>query len=93
MVNKAEHRYQVKVYVSGIAIVATQLWIRSATAQSLAIISEVLGRAQVTSKNNYFVKMMSQLLILVVAKKVELNPNGIPGGRPQIVRCEILKRW
>jgi hypothetical protein len=54
MVNKAEHRYQVNAYVCGRAIVATQLWSKSTTAQSLTIIAEGLCRAQVTSKNNYF---------------------------------------
>jgi hypothetical protein len=39
MVNKAEHRYQVKASVSDRAIVATQLWSKSITAQSLTIIA------------------------------------------------------
>jgi hypothetical protein len=34
---------------------------------------------------------MSQLLFLVVAKKLELNPNAIPGGRPQIVRLRVAQ--
>jgi hypothetical protein len=45
----------------------------------------------VTSKNNYFVKIMSQLLFLVVAKKVESNPNDIPGVWPQIIRPRVLQ--
>jgi hypothetical protein len=45
----------------------------------------------VTSNNNYFVKRMSQLLFLVVAKKVELNPNDIPGGRPHIIRLRVVQ--
>jgi hypothetical protein len=40
MVNKFEHRYQVKASVSGRSIVATQLWSKSITAQSLTIIAE-----------------------------------------------------
>jgi hypothetical protein len=91
MVNNAECRYQVKACVSGRAIVATQLWSKSITARALKIISEGLCRAQVTSKNNYFVKSMCQLLFLVVAKKVELNPNVIPGGRPQIIRLRVVQ--
>jgi hypothetical protein len=71
--------------------VATQLWIKSITAQSLTIIVEVLCRAQVTGKNNYFVKSMCQLLFFVVAKIVELNPNAIPGGRPQIIRLNVVQ--
>jgi hypothetical protein len=90
-VNKAEHRYQVNAYVSGRAIVVTQLWSKLTTAQSLTRIAEGLCRAQVTSKNDYFVKMMSQLLFLVVTKKVELNPNAIPGGWPQIVRLRVVQ--
>jgi hypothetical protein len=91
MVNKAEHRYQVKASVSGRAIVTTHHWSKLTTAQSLTIIAEGLCRAQVTSKNNYFVKRMSQLLFLVVAEKVELNPNAIPGGRPQIVWLRVVQ--
>jgi hypothetical protein len=64
MVNKAENRYQVKAYISGIAIVAIQLWSKSITDQSLTRISEGLCRAQVTVKNNYFVKSMGQLHFL-----------------------------
>jgi hypothetical protein len=63
MVNKAEHIYQVKAYVSGRAIAATHLWSKSITAQSLTRIAEGLCRAQVTGKNNYFVKSMGQLYI------------------------------
>jgi hypothetical protein len=85
MVNKAEHRYQVKAYVSGRAIVATQLWIKSITAHSLNRNEEGLCRAQVTLKNNYFVKSIGQFYYYVVAKKVELSLIAIPGGRPQIV--------
>jgi hypothetical protein len=44
-----------------------------------------------TSNNNYFVKSMSQFLFLVVAKKVELHPNYIPGGCPQIIRLRVVK--
>jgi hypothetical protein len=79
MLNKAEHRYQVKTSVSGRAIVATQLLSKSITDQSLTRIAEGLCRAQVTGKNNYFVKSMGQLCFFVVAKIVELNPNAIPG--------------
>jgi hypothetical protein len=91
MVNEAEHIYQVKASFIGIFIVATQLWSKSITDQSLTRIAEGLCRSQVTSKNNYFVKSMCQLLFLVVAKKVELNPNAIPGGRPQIIRLRIVQ--
>jgi hypothetical protein len=63
MVNKAEHRYQVKAFVSGRAIMATQLWSKSITAQSLTRIAEGLCRAQVTGKNNYFVKCMGQFFL------------------------------
>jgi hypothetical protein len=73
MVNKAEHRYQVKASVSGRAIVATQLWSKSTTDQSLPIIDEGSRRAQVTSKNNDLIKRICQLCFLVVAKKVELT--------------------
>jgi hypothetical protein len=51
----------------------------------LKIITEGLCRAHVTGKNNYFVKSMGQFYFYVVAKKVELNPIAIPGGRPQII--------
>jgi hypothetical protein len=91
MVNKAEHRYQVKASVSGRATVATQLWSKSITAQSLTRIAEGLCRAQVTGKNNYFVKSMGQFYFFVVVKIVELNPKVIPGGRPQIVRLRVVK--
>jgi hypothetical protein len=63
MVSKAEDRYQVKAYVSGRSIVATQLWSKSITAQSLTRIAEGLCRAQGTGKNNYFVKSMGQLYV------------------------------
>jgi hypothetical protein len=86
MVNKAEHRYQVKASVSGRAIVVTQLWSKSITDQL-----DGLCRAQVTDKNNYFVKSMGKLYFFGVAKIVELNPNVIPGGRPQIVRLRAVK--
>jgi hypothetical protein len=82
MANKAEHRYQVKASVSSRAIVATQLWSKSITAQYLTRIAEGFCRAQVTGKNNYFVKSMGQLHFFVVTKIVELNPKAIPGGRP-----------
>jgi hypothetical protein len=91
MVNKAEHRYQVKASVSGRAIVITQLCSKSITDQFLTRIAEGLCRAQVTGKNNYFVKSMGQFYFYVVAKKVELNPIAIPGGRPQIVRLWAVK--
>jgi hypothetical protein len=91
MVNKAEHRYQSKASVSGRAIVATQLWSKSITAQSLIRIAEGLCRAQVTRKNNYFVKSIGQFYYYVVTKKVELSPIAIPGGRPQIVRLRFVK--
>jgi hypothetical protein len=90
MVNKAEHRYQVKASVSGRAIVSTQLWSKSITAQSLPIIAEGLCRAQVTAKNSYFIKSMGQLYFYVVAKKVELSLIAIPGGRPQIARLRVV---
>jgi hypothetical protein len=44
--------YQVKASVSGRSIVATQLWIKSITAQYLTRIAEGLCRDQVTGKNN-----------------------------------------
>jgi hypothetical protein len=69
MVNKAEHKYQVKASVSGRAIVATQLWSKSITAQSLTRIAEGFCRAQVTNKKNYFVKSMGQFYFYVVAKQ------------------------
>jgi hypothetical protein len=90
MVNKAEHRYQVKASVIGRAIVPTQLWSKSNTDQSLTIITEGLCRAQVTGKNNYCVKSMGQFYFYVVAKKVELNLIEIPGGRPQIFRLRVV---
>jgi hypothetical protein len=91
MVNKAHHRYQVKASVSGRSIVATQLWSKSITAQSLTIHAEGLCRAQVVRKNNYFVKSIGQFLYYVVAKKVELSLIVIPGGRLQIVRLRVVK--
>jgi hypothetical protein len=91
IVNKAEHRYQVKASGSGRAILVTQLWSKSITAQSLTRIAEGLCRAQLTGKNNYFVKSMGQFYFYVVAKIFELNPNAIPGGRPQIVRLRVVK--
>jgi hypothetical protein len=42
-------------------------------------------------KDNYFVKSIGQLYYYVVAKKVELSPIAIPGGRPQIVRLRVVK--
>jgi hypothetical protein len=71
MVNKAQHRYQVKASVSGRAIVATQLWSKSFTSQSLTRNAEGLCRAQVMRKNNYFVKSIGQFYYYVVAKKVK----------------------
>jgi hypothetical protein len=91
MMNKAEQRYQVKASVSGRAIVATHIWSKSITAQSLTIISEGLCRAQVTGKKKYFVRSTDQLLFFAVAKIVELNPNAIPGGRPQIIRLRVVQ--
>jgi hypothetical protein len=91
MVNKAEHRYQVKASVSGRAIVATQLWSKSITDLSLTRIAEGLCRVQVTGENNYFVKSIGQFYFYVVAKKVELSPIAIPGGHPQIVRLRFVK--
>jgi hypothetical protein len=82
MVNKAEHRYQVNASVGGRALVGTQLWSKSITDQSLTRIAERLYMAQVTDKNNYFVKSIGQFYFYVVAKIVELNPKEIPG-------CEI----
>jgi hypothetical protein len=91
IMNKAEHRYQVKAFVSGRAIVATQIWSKSITSQSLTRIAEGFCRSQVTGKNNYFVKSMGQFYVYVVAKKVELNRKAIPGGRPQIFRLRVVK--
>jgi hypothetical protein len=91
MVNKAQHRYQVKASVSGRASVATQLWTKSMTAQSLTIHAEGLCRAEVMQKDNYYVKSIGQFFYYVVAKKVELSPIAIPGGRPQIVRLRVVK--
>jgi hypothetical protein len=71
--------------------VATQLWSKSITSQYLTRIAKGLCRAQVTGKNNYFVKSMGQFYFLVVANIVEFNPIAIPGGRPQIVRLQIVK--
>jgi hypothetical protein len=34
---------------------------------------------------------MSQLLFLVMAKKVELNLNEIPGGQPQIIWLWVVQ--
>jgi hypothetical protein len=42
-------------------------------------------------KNNYFVKSIGQFYYYVVAKKVELSPIVIPGGRPQIVQLRVVK--
>jgi hypothetical protein len=70
MVNEEEHRYQVKASVSGRAIVATKLWSKSITAQSLTINAEGLCRAQVTRENNYFAKSIGQFYYYVVAKKL-----------------------
>jgi hypothetical protein len=89
-VNKADHIYKVKAYVCGRAIVATQLWSKSIDAQSLTRIAEGFCRAQVTAKNNYFVKSMGQFDFYVVAKKVELSLITIPGGRPQIFRIRVV---
>jgi hypothetical protein len=91
VVNKAEHRYQVKASVSGRAIMTTQLWSKSITDQSLTRIAEGLCRAQVTGENNYFVKSIGQFYYYVVAKKVELSPIAIPGGHPQIFRLRFVK--
>jgi hypothetical protein len=91
MVNKSHQKYQVKASVSGRAIVATQLWSKSITAQSLTRNAEGLCRAQVTQKNNYFVKSIGQFYYYVAAKKVELSLIVIPAGRPQIVRLRVVK--
>jgi hypothetical protein len=91
MVNKAQQRYQVNASVSGIAIVATQLWTKSMTARSLTIYAEGLRRAEVMQKDNYYVKSIGQFFYYVVAKKLELSPIAIPGGRPQIVRLRVVK--
>jgi hypothetical protein len=91
MVNKAENTYHVKASLCGRAKVATQLWSKSITAQSLTIMAEGFCRYQVTGKNNYFVKSMGQLLFFVVAKIFELDPNAIPGGRPQIFRLRVVQ--
>jgi uncharacterized lipoprotein YajG len=90
MVNKADHRYQDMASVSVRSIVATQIWSKSITAQSLTIFAEGLCRAQVTGKNNFFVKSMGQFCVYVVAKKVELSLIAIPGGRPQIFRLRVV---
>jgi hypothetical protein len=71
--------------------VATQLRSKSITSHPLTRIAEGLYRAQVTWKNNYFVKSIGQFYYYVVAKKVELSPIAIPGGRPQIVRLKFVK--
>jgi hypothetical protein len=42
-------------------------------------------------KDNYFVKSIGQFYYYVVAKKVDLSPIAIPGGRPQIVRLRVVK--
>jgi hypothetical protein len=91
MLNKAEHRYQLNASVSGRAIVATQIWSKSIIAQSLTRISEGLYRDQATGNKKYFVKSVGQLYFFVVAKIVELNPNAIPGGHPQIVWLRVVK--
>jgi hypothetical protein len=91
MVNKAEHRYQVKASVSGISIMATQLWSKYITAQSLTIIAEGLCRAQVTRKKQLFCQEHRPVLLLCGGQKVELSPIAIPGGRPQIVRLQFVK--
>jgi hypothetical protein len=91
MVNKAQHRYQVKASVSGRAIAATQLWSKSITDQSLTRNAEGLCRAQVTRKKKYFVKSIGQFYYYMVAKKVELSLIAVPGGRPQIVRLRFVK--
>jgi hypothetical protein len=91
MVNKAQHRYQIKASVSGRAIFATQLWSKSITAQSLTRNAEGLCRAQVMRKENYFVKSIGLFYYYMVAKKVELSPIAIPGGRPQILRLCVVK--
>jgi hypothetical protein len=52
MVNRTKHRHQVKVSVSGRAIVATKLWSKFTPARSLTRFSEGLCRAQITSKKN-----------------------------------------
>jgi hypothetical protein len=64
-------------YVSDRSISAAQLCSKSITDQSLTIVSEGLCRAQVTGKNNYFVKSMGQFYFFVVAKIVELNPKAM----------------
>jgi hypothetical protein len=91
MVNKAQQRYQVKASVSGRAIVATQLWTKSITAQSLTIHAEILCGAEVRQKDNYYVKSIGQFFYYLVANKVVLSPIAIPGGRPQIVRLRVVK--
>jgi hypothetical protein len=91
MVNKAEQRYQFKASVSGRAIVATHLWTKSITAQSLTIHAEGLCGAEVRQKDNYYVKSIGQFFYYVVPKKVVLSPIAIPGGRPQIVRLRVVK--
>jgi hypothetical protein len=91
MMNKAEHRYQVNSSVSGRVVMATQIWSKSITAQSLVRVAEGLFRAKLIGKTNYFLNSMDQLLFFVVAKIVELNPNAIPGGRPQIVRLRVVQ--
>jgi hypothetical protein len=59
--------------------------------QYLTRIDEGLCRVQVTSKNNYLVKSMSQFMFLVVASKVELNRKAIPGDWSQIIRIRVVK--
>jgi hypothetical protein len=63
------------------------------TAQSLTRIEEGLRIAQVTSKNNYNFKRISLTFFQVVAMKVELNPNAVPGGgggHYEHLSCELL---
>jgi hypothetical protein len=69
VVNKAEHIYQVNTHVSGRAIATTQLWSKSTNDRSLKIIAEGLCSAQVSSKNNYFLKRMSQLCVFSGGQK------------------------
>jgi hypothetical protein len=61
------------------------------TDQSLTIHAEGFCRAEMMRKDNYFVKSIGQFFYYVVAKKVELSPKAIPGGRPQIVRLRVVK--
>jgi phosphatidate phosphatase APP1 len=70
MVNKAEHRYQVKASVSGRSIVSTQLWSKSITDKSLTRIAEVFCRAQVTRETITLSRASASFIIMWWPKKL-----------------------